>query len=56
MTNYGGHREGSGRKKKETVAITLRIPKDILEALNKKYQTSSIRNKEIIEVIKILVK
>ena len=54
--SHGGRREGSGRKPKETKQLSIKVPNDILNALNSKYITIKSRNIEIIKILKILSK
>lgn len=54
--NYGGKREGSGRKKKDTIQLSLKVPTSILEVLNEKYPTVKERNIQIIKGLERLSK
>ncbi len=51
----GGFRPGSGRKKRDTEALSLRVPSSIIRKLNEKYSVRD-RNRRIILMIELLTK
>lgn len=56
MSTRGGAREGSGRKKKDTKLLSLRVPKDLITGLSEKFPDVRERNSEIIKALKLLLK
>ena len=55
-SNYGGKREGAGRKPTNTKQLSLKVPIQIINGLNEKYPSVKERNIKIIEVLKRLSK
>ena len=53
---WGGARKNAGRKPKDNVQLSLKIPTDLLHNLNQKFKTVKERNKHIIECLKVLTK
>ena len=53
---HGGQREGAGRKPKDTIQLSLKVPSDVLNALNTKFVTVKKRNVEIVKTLKKLSK
>jgi len=57
MSNsHGGKREGSGRKKKDTTQLSLKVPTKIIDDLNTKYSVIKERNNQIIKALEKLSK